>query len=89
MNTDCKRQQLQLRRFAEGRRRVVGKADPTGSTRRCERDRAKGLAGKSTLHRLEGGIGTDDAQDVFGLARNIRLVGAMPQASAATGRRPA
>lgn len=44
---------------------VVGKADPTGSTRRCERDRGKGLAGKSTLNRLEGGIGTDPAKDTY------------------------
>jgi len=44
---------------------VVGKADPTGSARRCERDRGKALAGKSTLNRLEGGVGTDPAQDTY------------------------
>src|SRR5437764_2218836 len=32
---------------------VVGKGDPTGKTRRRERDRGKPLAGKSTLNRLE------------------------------------
>jgi hypothetical protein len=32
---------------------VVGKNDPTGKTRRRERDRGKALAGKSTLNRLE------------------------------------
>jgi Transposase DDE domain group 1 len=32
---------------------VVGKADPTGKTRRRRRDRGKALAGKSTLNRLE------------------------------------
>src|SRR3954453_11703041 len=32
---------------------VVGKADPTGTTRRRPRDRGKALAGKSTLNRLE------------------------------------
>jgi hypothetical protein len=32
---------------------VVGKADPTGKTRRRPRDRGKALAGKSTLNRLE------------------------------------
>ena len=32
---------------------VVGKADPTGKTRRRQRDRGKALAGKSTLNRLE------------------------------------
>ena len=37
---------------------VVGKDDPTGQTRRRERDRGKALAGKSTLNRLE--IRTDD-----------------------------
>jgi len=44
---------------------VVGKADPTGSARRCERDRGKALAGKSTLNRLEGGVGTDPARDTY------------------------
>ena len=44
---------------------VVGKADPTGTARRCERDRGKALAGKSTLNRLEGGVGTDPAQDTY------------------------
>ena len=44
---------------------VVGKADPTGSTRRCARDRGKALAGKSTLNRLEGGAGTDPAKDTY------------------------
>ena len=32
---------------------VVGKHDPTGETRRRQRDRGKPLAGKSTLNRLE------------------------------------
>src|SRR6478672_5918416 len=32
---------------------VVGKDDPTGKTRRRQRDRGKPLAGKSTLNRLE------------------------------------
>ena len=32
---------------------AVGKEDPTGSDRRCEEDRGKPLAGKSTLSRLE------------------------------------
>jgi hypothetical protein len=32
---------------------VVGKAEPTGSDRRRDRDRGKALAGKSTLNRLE------------------------------------
>jgi hypothetical protein len=32
---------------------VVGKADPTGKSRRRPRDRGKALAGKSTLNRLE------------------------------------
>ena len=32
---------------------VVGKADPTGDSRRRRRDRGKALAGKSTLNRLE------------------------------------
>jgi hypothetical protein len=32
---------------------VVGKADPTGGSRRRRRDRGKPLAGKSTLNRLE------------------------------------
>lgn len=44
---------------------VVGKADPTGTARRCERDRGKALAGKSTLNRLEGGIGADPARDTY------------------------
>ena len=44
---------------------VVGKADPTGSARRRERDQGKALAGKSTLNRLEGGIGTDPARDAY------------------------
>jgi len=44
---------------------VVGKAEPTGAARRCERDRGKALAGKSTLNRLEGGIGTDPAHDAY------------------------
>ncbi len=44
---------------------VVGKADPTGSARRCARDRGKALAGKSTLNRLEGGVGTDPATDTY------------------------
>src|SRR4051812_25021447 len=32
---------------------VVGKGDPTGKSRRRQRDRGKALAGKSTLNRLE------------------------------------
>jgi hypothetical protein len=32
---------------------VIGKADPTGGSRRRRRDRGKALAGKSTLNRLE------------------------------------
>jgi len=32
---------------------VVGKAEPTGAGRRCRSDRARPLAGKSTLNRLE------------------------------------
>ena len=38
---------------------VVGKEDPTGSTRVQPRDRGKALAGKSTLNRLE--LTPDDA----------------------------
>lgn len=34
---------------------AVGVADPLGSQRRCEQDRGKALAGKSTLNRLEAG----------------------------------
>jgi hypothetical protein len=32
---------------------LAGKTDPTGQDRRCERDKGKALAGKSTLNRLE------------------------------------
>jgi len=32
---------------------LVGKLDPTGQSRKCEADRGKPLAGKSTLNRLE------------------------------------
>jgi hypothetical protein len=32
---------------------LSGKEDPTGSMRRCKRDKGKALAGKSTLNRLE------------------------------------
>jgi hypothetical protein len=32
---------------------VVGKSEPSGAGRRCRRDRARPLAGKSTLNRLE------------------------------------
>jgi len=32
---------------------LSGKEDPTGSMRRCQRDKGKALAGKSTLNRLE------------------------------------
>ena len=40
---------------------VVGKADPTGLTRRRARDRGKALAGKSTLNRLElSPVGADE-----------------------------
>jgi len=34
---------------------LCGKGDPTGGDRRCEQDRGKALAGKSTLNRLEHG----------------------------------
>ena len=34
---------------------VCGKTDPTGGNRRCEGDKGKALAGKSTLNRLELG----------------------------------
>jgi hypothetical protein len=39
---------------------VCGKADPTGQDRRCEQDKGKALAGKSTLNRLEHGRGAHD-----------------------------
>ncbi len=32
---------------------LCGKKDPRGQDRRCERDKGKALAGKSTLNRLE------------------------------------
>ncbi len=32
---------------------LCGKTDPSGQDRRCERDKGKALAGKSTLNRLE------------------------------------
>ncbi len=32
---------------------ISGKEEPTGSDRRCERDKGKALAGKSTLNRME------------------------------------
>jgi len=44
---------------------AVGVADPVGATRRCERDRGKPLAGKSTLHRLESGAAADPRQDRY------------------------
>jgi len=44
---------------------VIGKVDPTGTKRRRERDRGKPLAGKSTLHRLEGSIAADPSRDRY------------------------
>ena len=32
---------------------LCGKEDPSGQDRRCQRDKGKALAGKSTLNRLE------------------------------------
>ena len=32
---------------------LSGKEEPTGSMRRCQRDKGKALAGESTLNRLE------------------------------------
>jgi len=43
----------------------VGKEDPTGETRRRERDRGNALAGKSTLNRLEWGLGEEAAHDRY------------------------
>ena len=43
----------------------VGKADPTGQSRRRERDRGYALAGKSTLNRLEWGLAAEAAEDRY------------------------
>ena len=40
----------------------VGKSDPTGESRRRERDRGSALAGKSTLNRFEWGLAERVAQ---------------------------
>jgi hypothetical protein len=42
-----------------------GKSDPTGETRRRERDRGSALAGKSTLNRLEWGVAERAAEDRY------------------------
>jgi hypothetical protein len=44
---------------------VVGKCDPTGQSRRLERDRGRPLAGKSTLNRLELGTAEAAATDRY------------------------
>jgi hypothetical protein len=44
---------------------VVGKADPEDQTRKRERDRGSSLAGKSTLHRLEWGVGCEATEDRY------------------------
>ena len=44
---------------------VVGKADPTGEARVRARDRGKPLAGKSTLNRLEWGVGEEIGEDRY------------------------
>jgi hypothetical protein len=43
----------------------VGKSDPTGESRRRERDHGKALAGKSTLNRLEWGLAESAAEDRY------------------------
>jgi hypothetical protein len=43
----------------------VGKADPTGESRRRERDRGAALAGKSTLNRIEWGLASEAAEDRY------------------------
>jgi hypothetical protein len=43
----------------------VGKSDPTGESRSRERDRGHALAGKSTLNRLEWGLGERAAEDRY------------------------
>ena len=43
----------------------VGKSDPTGESRRHERDRGSALAGKSTLNRLEWGLAERAAEDRY------------------------
>ena len=43
----------------------VGKADPTGQSRSRARDRGCALAGKSTLNRLEWGLGEQAASDRY------------------------
>jgi hypothetical protein len=58
---------------------VVGKRDPTGSSRQRARDRGKALAGKSTLNRLElSPVGADKEsryQKIVGRTRDVeRLV---------------
>ena len=42
-----------------------GKSDPTGESRRRERDRGSALAGKSTLNRLEWGLAERAAEDRY------------------------
>ena len=44
---------------------AVGKQDPTGRSRKRERDRGKALAGKSSLHRLESGHWDGDPSDRY------------------------
>ena len=44
---------------------VVGKKDPTGETRRRERDLGRALAGKSTLNRLEWGLAEEIGEDRY------------------------
>ena len=44
---------------------VVGKSDPTGEDRARERDQGKPLAGKSTLNRLEWGVGEEIGEDRY------------------------
>ncbi len=43
----------------------VGKSDPTGESRRRERDRGSALAGKSTLNRFEWGLAEQAAEDRY------------------------
>lgn len=42
---------------------VVGKADPTGASRKRERDQARPLAGKSTLNRLEHAPSAEELEE--------------------------
>ena len=70
---------------------VCGRADPTGEDRRCEQDKGKPLAGKSTLNRLElysGDEGRDgkykkikskpEAIEEFFVARFLRVQREVP-----------